>query len=139
MHKHSYQLSAISILFCCAFFPGPTEAGQEQIIAAGKNEYNESCKACHGATGKGDGEMASMLVKTPANLTLIRSRNNGLFPFWHVFRVVSGVEKVDGHQSIQMPKYWYRFREQEKSPGYDSANQRILALTHYLESIQETD
>ncbi len=139
MLMRRYQLSAIGILLCGVLFAGVAEAGRDQIIAAGKNEYNESCKACHGATGKGDGEMASLLVKPPANLTLIRSRNNGLFPFWRIFQMVSGVEKVEGHQTIQMPKYWYRFREQENLPGYDLANQRILAVTHYLESIQASD
>ena len=38
-------------------------------IAAGKKVFESQCAACHGASGKGDGKMASELKNKPADLT----------------------------------------------------------------------
>ncbi len=35
---------------------------------AGKKIYLESCQSCHGATGRGDSDMAAYLTPPPANL-----------------------------------------------------------------------
>lgn len=37
--------------------------------ATGQKLYLESCRNCHGPTGKGDSEMAAYLTPAPANLT----------------------------------------------------------------------
>ena len=37
---------------------------QAQVNDIGKREYTNSCAVCHGASGKGDGPLASQL-KTP--------------------------------------------------------------------------
>lgn len=43
-------------------------AGKKESVAAGKPLYEKNCLPCHGAHGKGDGEMAKKLKTKPANL-----------------------------------------------------------------------
>src|SRR3990167_11376745 len=43
----------------------------------GSREFAVSCAVCHGATGKGDGEMAKLLTAKPADLTVLAKNNGG--------------------------------------------------------------
>ena len=43
--------------------------------ASAAEDYAAYCSGCHGATGKGDGEMARGLAKKPADLTHLSTRN----------------------------------------------------------------
>lgn len=108
-----------------------------QIISEGKNDYEWQCASCHGASGKGDGPMAKILVTPPADLTTIAKSNGGTFPFWRIYRVISGKTKVPGHETFQMPGFWKRFGDQEWEFGLLPPHVRILELTHYIESLQE--
>jgi len=109
----------------------------EQVIGEGKSDYDWQCSACHGDSAKGDGPMAKMLVKPPADLTAIASANGGIFPFWRVYRIIAGKTQVPGHETFQMPDFWRRFRGDEKEWGFLPPHVRILELTHYIESIQK--
>jgi mono/diheme cytochrome c family protein len=62
-----------------------TVLAQEQSY--GEAEYLNSCAACHGPNGKGDGPMADVLMKRPADLTVLQERNDGEFPYHRVFSV----------------------------------------------------
>lgn len=116
------------------FTAGTAAATQDEVLRDGKDDYWAYCAACHGESGKGDGRMADILLVKPANLTDIAKRNGGVFPFWEVYGVIDGSIPVKGHF---MPDWDARFRADEQKPGYARAYLRILALTHYLESIQE--
>ena len=105
------------------------------MIAEAADDYAEYCSACHGPGGRGDGELASILVKPPSDLTRI-SETSGRYPFWRVFNIIAGNVLSPGHQTHQMPQYGTRFRADEQKPGYLPAHIRILLLTHYLESLQ---
>ena len=62
-----------------------TVLAQEQSY--GEAEYLNSCAACHGPNGKGDGPMAEELTKRPADLTVLQEKNDGEFPYHRVFSV----------------------------------------------------
>ena len=109
---------------------------KDMAIAEGKTEYIIHCQSCHGAAGKGDGGMAKILVKQPADLSRLTERHDGRFPFWRTFNVIAGDFAVAGHEPFQMPQFWQRFQRQDILPGYPPAHLRILALTHYVESLQ---
>lgn len=108
---------------------------KDLALAEGKTDYILYCNACHGADGKG-GSMAAILVKTPTDLTALSAGNDGVFPFWRVFSAISGDVEVAGHDTFQMPEFWRRFQREEGLPGYAPASLRVLALTHYVESLQ---
>lgn len=108
-----------------------------EILSEGRNDFAWSCLPCHGAEGTGNGSMAQMLVKPPADLTQIAKKNGGSFPFWDIYEIVSGRSEVAGHQTLQMPNYWERYRGDESKDGFLPAEIRILLLTHYVESLQK--
>ncbi len=111
--------------------PDPT------VINAGKDDFEWQCAPCHGADGTGNGPMAKLLIKPPSNLTLIAKNNDGTFPFWRVYRMISGKSEVRGHETFQMPDFWKRFAGAENVLGYLPPHVRVLMLTHYLETIQK--
>lgn len=111
--------------------PDPT------VINDGKDDFEWQCVACHGTEGTGNGPMAKMLVKPPADLTGIAKNNSGTFPFWRVYRIISGKEAVPGHETFQMPNYWKRFSKDEKYWGFLPPHVRVLLLTHYVETLQK--
>jgi len=113
-----------------------SSAGRAELIAEGADDYNVYCSACHGPEGRGDGEMASILAKPPADLTGIAKLSGG-FSFWRVYDIIAGDVPVPGHDTFQMPHYTKRLRGDEDKPGFLPANIRILLLTHYVESLQE--
>jgi mono/diheme cytochrome c family protein len=113
------------------------EGPDPQVIGEGKSDFSWHCTACHGDGGKGDGPMAKMLIKPPADLTAIAKANGGTYPFWRVYRIVAGKSPVPGHETFQMPDFWRRFSGDEKEWGFLPPHVRVLELTHYVESLQE--
>ncbi len=107
-----------------------------KIQELGKVEYEYHCVVCHGESGKGDGDMAKVLVRPPADLTKLAEKNDNDFPFWRVYAVIGGEASVIGHQPFEMPGFWRRFRAEE-SEYVLPAEMRILVLTHYVESLQD--
>jgi len=113
------------------------ERTRKAMLAIGSEEFQESCTACHGADASGQGELANKLLKPPKDLTRLAEQNGGTFPFWRVFDVIAGDTTVEGHDTSQMPLFSQRMRGQEAAGMFPPAPLRVLAITHYLESIQE--
>ncbi len=82
-------------------------------------------------------KLADKLVKPPKDLTKLAQQNGGTFPFWRVFDIIAGDTTVEGHDTSQMPLFSRRKRGQEAAGVFPPAPLRVLALMHYLESIQE--
>lgn len=131
------SLFGLSLSAALSFGIVPALATQDEVIAEGKQEYQENCTACHGDAGKGDGRMAELLIVKPADLTQVAKRRGGAFPFWDIYKIIDGEQPTKGHLSYPMPVWESRFKADESKPGYPPAYMRILSLTHYLESIQE--
>jgi mono/diheme cytochrome c family protein len=142
---HIVQLGLTPVAAIIAVMAAATIAGaqdaktnltmKDRALAEGKTDYIVYCQACHGRDGKG-GSMAAILVKRPTDLTKLSTANDGTFPFWRVFGAVAGDSAVAGHDTFQMPEFWRRFQREDGMPGYAPASLRILALTHYVESLQ---
>lgn len=112
-------------------------AQTKEVLELGRQEYRWNCEVCHGKEGKGDGTMASVLTKPPADLTKLAQKNQDRFPFWRVYSVIGGQASVLGHQAFEMPEFWRRFRREEGDAAILPAEMRILVLTHYVESLQK--
>ena len=130
-------LAAMLIAGLTNFADGEEERTRKAMLAIGSEEFQESCAACHGADASGRGELADKLVKPPKDLTRLAEQNGGTFPFWRVFDIIAGDTTVEGHDTSQMPLFSQRMRGQEAAGVFPPAPLRVLALTHYLESIQE--
>lgn len=128
-------LAAAALLFLA--LPAKTaRAQQEAVIDEGKKEYRQNCASCHGESGMDEGKLAGRLTAKPPDLTRIAKRNGGSFPFWKVYTIIDGEQPVRAHQLSPMPIWGHRYREEEKN-SKEPVFLRVLALTHYLESIQE--
>ena len=117
-------------------------AGAEDEI--GKQEYMNSCASCHGESGKGDGPLAELMTVEVPDLTTIKARNDGDFPFQQIFMVVDGRSGVRGH-GYPMPVWGARYRA-EAGDAYgpygaeEVVRGRVLSLVYYLQAIQaDTD
>ena len=81
----------------------------------------------------------NLLTVRPTDLTQLSKKHNGQFPFWQVYRIIDGREEVKGHGTRDMPIWGEVFRQPEGDKRVDETRAigRILALVHYLQSIQE--
>lgn len=115
-------------------FVAPAGAQAQPSVAGGASLYGLYCTACHGARAKGDGPMAAMLSKRPADLTRLAQRNKGVFDAALVARVIDGRRPVKGHGGDDMPLWGDAFA---KSSDSTPVEERIGRLVAYLESLQE--
>lgn len=107
----------------------------------GQAEFLNSCAACHGESGRGDGQIAGDLLKPPADLTILSRENDGAFPYYRVFAVIDGRYVVSGHGDREMPIWGRQFLEEDArtfgpNGGELITTERIHELTSYIESIQ---
>jgi len=130
-------LLVVVLLVVLARAAAGAEGARGKILADGRQDFEESCVACHGADATGTGDLATKLVRPPKDLTAIAAQSGGEFPFWRVFDIIAGEKEVAGHQTFQMPNFLEQMRGADFKPGYLPAHVRILELTHYLESIQK--
>jgi mono/diheme cytochrome c family protein len=117
-----------------------------QNFDRGKYEYGAHCAACHGLSGKGDGSFAQQLKSGAVvlNLTELSKKNNGVFPFMHVYETIDGTNNVTAHGPRQMPVWGPRYKSEVGETFYDDyradteafARARILALTEYIYRLQ---
>ena len=110
---------------------------------AGRREYRNSCAACHGSEGKGDGPLRASLQRSPADLTLLAQRNGGVFPAQRVQQVIDGRTEVKSHGTREMPVWGERFTNQGNAEYFDVAFNadayvaaRVMLLSEYLNRIQ---
>ena len=116
--------------------------GSRDGIQHGHKEFITTCAVCHGKDGKGDGLFSPQLRKKPKDLTTIRSRYKGVFPFLKMYKIIDGRENTNTHGSSVMPVWGGRYSAES---WFDVSTQhaetvargKIFELLLYLESIQE--
>lgn len=107
----------------------------------GQQLYMGACAGCHGESATGDGPVAELLSVPVPDLTRLASRNGGDFPRLDVIYIIDGRTGIRAHGG-PMPVFGALMTGQ---PGVEDApdgtpvfaDRRILALTDYLESIQQ--
>jgi mono/diheme cytochrome c family protein len=101
----------------------------------GARLYRTYCASCHGTAGQGNGPVAGVLRRAPANLTVIAANNGGVFPSARIHRIIDGRD-VESHGVPEMPVWGDAFKR--TTDGTDEAvRTRIAALVQYLESLQQ--
>lgn len=110
----------------------------------GRREYERSCASCHGASGKGDGVLAGLLIKNPPDLTQLSRSNQGVFPFQRLYQVIEG-EGLPVHGTREMPVWGREYRLEDGQYFFDSptpydpqalVRSRILSLLEYVNRLQ---
>lgn len=125
-----------------AFALALTSAAAAQEMTYGQAEFLNSCAACHGASGEGDGPLAEELVKRPADLTRLAEQNGGEFPYFKVFSTIDGRFVVPGHGERDMPVWGRQFLDEDAmtfgpNGGEMVTQERIHQLTGYIQTLQK--
>jgi mono/diheme cytochrome c family protein len=133
--------SLAGLFLVAVSWAAPGLAQEAEVVTAGKREFRQHCAVCHGLGGTGDSVMVNLNLLTvkPTDLTQLKKRHKGTFPFWHVYRIVDGREPVKGHGTADMPIWGNTFQEKEGTSlaAETRISGRILQLVYYLQSIQE--
>lgn len=130
----------LSAFFAASILSG-TALGME--MTAGQIEYNQACASCHGVSGKGDGPVSAYMSKPVPDLTQIRVRNDGVFPFQDLLEMVDGrlSERQPGPHGTEMPVWGerYAFGSGVDDPVEAEINTlgRMTSLIYYLHNLQE--
>ena len=140
----SIRVAITAVLMAMTFLGiGPVVglAQEQDVIDAGKREFQRFCATCHGADGKGNGPSASTLNIKPTDLTQLSKNHGGVFLFWRVYEKINGADEapIRAHGTREMPIWGERFHlERGASEDYQmGVRGRLLALVYYLQSIQE--
>lgn len=105
----------------------------QSATTGGRSTFGMYCATCHGQTAKGDGPMAAVLTKRPADLTQISRRNGGTFPSEVIAKVIDGRTPVKGHGGGEMPVWGDAF---SRSADPTPVAERIARVVAYLETVQ---
>ncbi|SLN74366.1 Cytochrome c [Roseivivax jejudonensis] len=120
--------------------PERGDAGAMPVAAEGAQIYTEYCALCHGASGRGDGRLASEMTRQPADLTRLAAQNGGTFPTAAVLSKIDGYIQADSVAPV-MPEFGELLAGD--TVPYDSGDgietptpRRLVALVEYLRTIQ---
>ena len=119
-------------------FASPVAA---QDVMQGEAIFGFYCATCHGTSASGNGPMSPSLVVAPTNLTLLASRNGGVFPTARVVMRIDGRDPLVSHGSM-MPVYGEFFEGTDVATKAETGqpimtSQPIVDLLAYLESLQQ--
>lgn len=126
------------MVILCGGLPNRSLAQEQDVIEAGKREFQRSCATCHGTDAKGNGPTASALNVKPSDLTQLSKNRGGTFLFWRVYEKINGRDEavIRGHGTREMPIWGERFffepsTDENQKMGVRG---RILSLVYYLQS-----
>ena len=130
---------AAAVVILAVLAPGlvtPASAQEYKQTTTGAEIYRTYCATCHGTAARGDGPLASSMVKKPANLTEIAKRNGGQFPSEMVFKTIDGRQPVRGHGGADMPVWGDAFSKSREAGDAERVKAVIQSLVDFLDSIQ---
>lgn len=121
------------------FMAGPLLAEDLTVVEQGAQTFAQNCVACHDVDGTG--RHTEAMDRQPADLTRIKSRNEGVFPMAKIYAVIDGRDESHAQQERIMPVWRDRFLEESVWEGCSQIEDtivhgRIMQLLMYLESIQ---
>jgi len=111
-----------------SYAPAPLDTSPD-----GAQLFRTYCASCHGSRATGDGPAAVAMKKPPPDLTLIASRNHGVFPAERVRQIVQGKGPA-AHGERTMPVWGDVFARKVAGPPSDAL---VDALVRYLDAVQQ--
>jgi len=132
------MLLAAGGVFGAVIATGGASGRQSRLLAGelppdGAQLYSTYCASCHGAHAAGDGPAAIAMKVAPPDLTLIASRNHGVFPTERVRQIVQGKGPA-AHGERTMPVWGDVFAR--RVTGSPSAA-LVDALVRHLDALQQ--
>jgi len=131
--KHMWTLLSL------AFIAGGAMA-EDGDAMNGKVVFERHCAACHGLEATGHGPMVTVLTLPPADLTMLSTKYDGVFPLIRVVKRIDGRDPLVSHGS-PMPVYGDFFEGQDvmiksQSGQPIATSQPVADLVAYIQSLQ---
>ena len=93
----------------------------------GQANFMTNCAQCHGADGRGTGPRSANLSTKPADLTLLATKNNGVFDPGTIFQIIDGRQPGSkAHLSADMPIWGCRHQSLPFARNRMPRHQRFL-------------
>ncbi len=102
----------------------------------GRALFATYCASCHGVDARGNGPASIALRRDVPDLTRFAIRTSGVFPSARVARIIDGRDIVS-HGTTDMPIWGDAFRHTREGLTPAEVDARIVALTSFLETIQQ--
>lgn len=129
-------LPIVSLVVLGACVLGQTAAK----MPSGEEDFANYCSACHGMSGKGDGEIANSLARRPADLTQLSAKNGGVFPTTQVMAKIWGY--TGGRSGAEIMPNFGPLLESDLVP-YDGGDGimtptplRLVQIAEHLKTLQ---
>ncbi|MEM7497745.1 MAG: c-type cytochrome [Pseudomonadota bacterium] len=132
--------------FAAAVLAAGPAAAADRLTVLGEQFFVDECAVCHGLDARGEGPLAAVLSVEVPDLSRAAARNEGVFPFGTLYKVIDGRAPVAGHGPSEMPVWGAIFRgevaREGATGGYRGLDAellvagRITAILMYLEAIQ---
>ena len=103
---------------------------------SGKAFYLQYCSACHGRDGRGNGPVARDLKVSVPDLTLIRRKNNGVYPTDKVMSTIDGRRIVRGHGDREMPVWGEIFKREHERYSERTGLLKAKIIAEYIATLQ---
>jgi mono/diheme cytochrome c family protein len=131
------RVARMAVAACVLTFGATALGAEDRLIAEGRASFTRYCASCHGADGAGNGPLAPELRTPPTDLTRIRERNRGRWPYTELRDAIDGQREIALHGPREMPVWGKRLGEPAAGAGASlRASGEITALLEYLKSIQ---
>ena len=130
----------VSVVFCGCYLASTAVLAQtaskpeRTAIERGKATFRETCAACHGDGGKGNGPAEDAMKNRPTNLTML-ARQKGAFRAPDVEASIKGTSQVVAHGSPGM-MVWGALFLADANGNQSKADARISDLVAFIQSIQ---
>jgi len=107
---------------------------ERPAVERGKVTFRESCAACHGEGGRGNGPASEAMKRRPTNLTTL-AKQKGVFQASDVEASIKGTSPVVAHGSPGM-MVWGALFLADANGNQAKADARVSDLVAFIESIQ---
>ena len=128
------RMTSCSLAFLLVWVFQPAALGAD--LDAGKGLFMRHCSPCHGRDGRGNGSVSHYLNTRVPDLTLIKDKNNGVYPLNEVMSVVDGRREVRAHGEREMPVWGEIFKREQKNPPDRTEPSKIRMIADYIETLQ---
>jgi len=143
MNHSTIKAALMGTVLVCTAGTGLAQTNPQSTFGYGPTEYEASCAACHGLTGKGDGLYKPFLANSPTDLTTLAKRNEGVFPIERIYQIIDGRQEVLEHGTREMPIWGARYLDEAIGHHLNTSHEeeayiriRISWLIDYLNRLQ---
>ena len=105
-------------------------------VDAGKAFFVMHCSPCHGQDARGNGSVTPYLNVRVPDLTLIKNKNNGVYPLDEVMSVIDGRRIVRAHGEREMPVWGEIFKSEQKQYPERTGLLKAKIIAEYIATLQ---